>query len=379
MPFYNTKDVGPMVLEIPPAENESSITGSIDDAWQTALEDVGPAGVDKGAGSKYLILPPHYKDKTPDGYIVLRSDTYTGYALLRSNFKTASDDDIAKAVAYGKRVKFYPLSHAANSPATKFVDAIDALFDSTIPYDLRFFQMLDRFVHREPWLERDQVMIDQLKTIGVEKRKPFNPDATTQKILNDAAREAHAWSDNQYESVFATPFNPGTHWALPVMPDLAEGIMSNYADPNAYAVDGRGVAYSWAFFSAKHLGTGQYYLMTPFDKDGNALDGGKTYRLTVPANVPVKLYWSVTAYDRRTHTLIRHTTRSSRGSNSAGIAKNVDGSVDVYFGAEPPDGKESNWIPTKAGNEFEALFRLYGPEKPFFDKAWKLPDIETVH
>src|SRR3954471_23840197 len=57
LPFYNTKDVGPVVLEIPPA-NEGSITGSIDDGWQTALEDVGPAGVDKGAGGKYLILPP---------------------------------------------------------------------------------------------------------------------------------------------------------------------------------------------------------------------------------------------------------------------------------------------------------------------------------
>lgn len=55
-PFYNTKDVGPMVLEIPSASDEGSITGSVDDAWQTAIEDVGPAGVDKGKGGKYLIL-----------------------------------------------------------------------------------------------------------------------------------------------------------------------------------------------------------------------------------------------------------------------------------------------------------------------------------
>ena len=110
MPFYNTKDAGPMVLEIPPASDEESITGSIDDAWQEALEDVGPAGADKGKGGKYLILPPNYKDKTPDGYIVLPSQTDTGFALLRSNLKSGSDADIAKAVAYGKRVKFYPLS-----------------------------------------------------------------------------------------------------------------------------------------------------------------------------------------------------------------------------------------------------------------------------
>ena len=182
--------------------DDASITGSIDDAWQEALEDVGPAGVDKGKGAKYLILPPGYTDKAPDGYIALPSQTYVGFVLLRSNLKSGSDADIAKAVAYGKRVKFYPLSQAANPPETKFVDAIDVVFDSTIPYDLRFFQVLDRVVQREPWLERDKVMIDLLKTIGIEKGKPFNPDATTQKILSDAAREAHAWIDLTYEGNF---------------------------------------------------------------------------------------------------------------------------------------------------------------------------------
>ena len=176
MPFINTKDVGPMVLEIPPAD-EGSITGSVDDCWQTALEDVGPAGVDKGKGGKYLILPPGYKDKTPDGYIVLPSGNYQGYALLRSILKSGSDADVAKAVAYGKRIKLYPLLQAANPPATKFVDAIDVVFDATIPYDLRFFESLDRIVQREPWLERDKAMIDQLKSIGIEKGKLFKPDA----------------------------------------------------------------------------------------------------------------------------------------------------------------------------------------------------------
>ena len=182
MPFFNTKDVGPMVLEIPPADG-GSITGSVDDAWQAALEDVGPAGVDKGKGGKYLILPPDYKDKAPDGYIAMPSDTYSGYALLRSNLASGSEADIAEAVAYGKRVRFYPLAQAADPPATKFVDAIDVVFDSTIPYDLSFFESLDRIVQREPWLERDKAMIDQLKSIGIEKGKSFNPDREPRKSL----------------------------------------------------------------------------------------------------------------------------------------------------------------------------------------------------
>jgi hypothetical protein len=366
-PFFNTKDVGPMVLEIPPAD-EGSITGSIDDAWQAALEDVGPAGVDKGKGGKYLILPPGYKDKVTNGYIALPSETYTGFAVLRSNLKTGSEADIANAVAYGKRVRFYPLAQASNPPPTTFVDAIDVMFDSTIPYDLRFFQSLDRFVQREPWLERDKAMIDQLKSIGIEKGKPFSPDAKTQEVLKEAAREAHVWLDVQNEGVFASSFNEGSHWALPASPDVVEGMQTLFAKPDAYPVDGRGVTYSMAYFSAKHLGQGQFYLMTIVDKTGQPFDGSAAYCLTVPANAPVRLYWSATVYDRATHALIRNMSWSSRSSHTPGIQKNADGSVDIYFGPKTPTGKESNWVPTSAAGKFEVLFRLYGPEKSLFDK-----------
>jgi hypothetical protein len=378
MPLFDTKDVGPMVMEIPPAGPAGSITGSIDDGWQTALEDVGPAGVDKGKGGKYLILPPGYKDKTPKGYIVLQSPTYQSYALLRSNLASGSEADVAKAVAYGKRVKIYPLSQAGNPPATTFVDAIDVVFDSTIPGDIRFFQALDRFVQHEPWIDRDRVMIDMLKSIGIEKGKAFAPDQGTQAVLKDAIGEARAWLDNRYEDVFTTSFNEGQQWVLPVLPGVPEGMMTNFANPNAYPVDGRGVAYSMAFFSAKHLGAGQYYLMTIRDKDRKPLVGNGTYRLHVPANAPVKLYWSATLYDRATHALIRGQPWSSRSSNTPKLQKNADGSVDVFFGPKAPDGRETNWVPTDPNGRFEVLFRLYGPEKPFFDKKWVLPDIERT-
>src|SRR6476660_4210157 len=118
MPFFNTKNAGPMVLEVPPAGDEGSITGNICDFWQCALEDVGPAGVDAGKGGKCLILPPGHKDKVPDGYIPLTSEHFEGYALLRCVLKSGSDADIAAAVTYGKKIQFYPLSQAANPPET---------------------------------------------------------------------------------------------------------------------------------------------------------------------------------------------------------------------------------------------------------------------
>ena len=164
MPFFNTKEVGPMVIEIPPA-NGGSITGSIMDVWQTPLEDVGPAGVDAGKGGKYLIVPPGYNSAVPEGYIALPCQTYQGYALLRSILKSGSAEDFTKAVEYGKRIQFYPLSSAANPPVTTWLDAADVVFDANIPYDVRFFESLARMVESEPWLERDRVMIDSLKTI----------------------------------------------------------------------------------------------------------------------------------------------------------------------------------------------------------------------
>jgi hypothetical protein len=128
MPFFNTKD-GPVVLVVPPAD-EGVFNGSIVNRWQAAIEDIGPGGVDKGTGGKYLILPPGYKDNVPAGYIPMRSDSYLGYALIRSVLKSGSEADVAKAVAYSKRMQLYPLSQA--DPATAYIDAAGVLFDSTI-------------------------------------------------------------------------------------------------------------------------------------------------------------------------------------------------------------------------------------------------------
>jgi len=118
--------------------------------------------------------------------------------------------------------------------------------------------------------------------------------------------------------------------------------------------------------------------MAAKDKEGRALDGASNYRLNVPANAPVKQYWSAVVYDRGTHALIRDVPRTGRSSQSQGLQKNSDGSVDIYFGPKAPSGKDANWVPTSAGGKFEVLFRLYGPQKPLFDKTWVLPDIEKA-
>jgi hypothetical protein len=288
-----------------------------------------------------------------------------------------SDADVAKSAAYAKRIRVYPLSQVSNPPATVFTDVKDVLFDSTIRYDESFFVHLDRIVQDEPWLARDAAMVDQLRSIGIEKGKPFAPNAAMKQTLVESVTQAHAWLAAKYDAGLP-PFFEGTHWTFPAHPDLIKAATENFDNPADYPVDWRGLAYHYAYIGIKRLGAGQFYLINIKDKDGESYDGAKTYRLHVPANVPIEQYWSLTAYDRDTHALIKNVDRASRASNSAEVKKNTDGSVDLYAGPKPPAGQESNWIPTDPARKFEFMFRLYGPKKEFFDKVWMLSDVEKV-
>jgi hypothetical protein len=249
------------------------------------------------------------------------------------------------------------------------------LFDSTIRYDASFFENLNRVVQDEPWIDRDRVMIDVLKTIGIEKGKPFAPDAKTKAILGDAIGEAHALLEARYDAGMPE-FNPGIHWTLPAMPDVVASYSTSYGDPNAYPVDSRGLGYTYAFVGIRKLGAAQFYLISIRDKDGRAYEGSKSYRLRVPANAPARNYWSVTAYDREIHTLLTGVPHASRSSQIADLKKNADGSVDI--GPKAPAGNEANWLPTDPQRKFDLMFRFYGPEKPLFEKTWKLPDVEEI-
>ncbi|HEY0723057.1 MAG TPA: DUF1254 domain-containing protein, partial [Pyrinomonadaceae bacterium] len=374
--FYNTKD-GPIVLDLPPADASGSFNANIVTVWQMPLEDAGRLGIDKGQGVKLLILPPGYNGTPPKGYAVRQSDTFGGYMLFRANLKSHSAADV-DAIAYGKRMKIYPLAQAANPPPTVFTDVKDVDFDSTIRYDASFFTNLDRMVQNEPWLQRDRAIIDQLKTLGIEKGKPFAPNDATKTLLASAAREAHAFLEAKYDAGLPPFFSATSRWTAPAPPDLIKVMQDGYADVNVYPVDERGMVYSYAFIGLKRLGAGQFYLISIRDKDGDPFDGAKTYRLNVPPNVPVDQYWSVTAYDRDTHALIKNMPRASRSSQIPEIQKNADGSIDVYFGPKAPTGKESNWVPTDPARKFELMARFYGPKKEFFDKVWKLSDAEKV-
>jgi hypothetical protein len=363
---------------LPPGDNNGSFNANIVNVWQMPLEDAGLLGADKGQGGKYLILPPGYADKAPDGYIALQSDTFGGYMLFRSNLKSHNSADVARSIDYGKRFKVYPLAQASSPTPTIFTDAKDVTFDSTIRYDASFFEHLDRIVQSEPWLQRDRAMIDPLKSLGIEKGKPFKPDDASKALLTAATREAGAWLEAKYDAGLPPFFSATSRWTVPAPPELVKAAQEAYADPNLYPVDNRGMAYSYAYIGIKRLGVGQFYLISIRDKDGQSFDGGNTYRLTVPANPPVEQYWSVTAYDRQTHALIKNMPRASRSSQIPELQKNADGSVDIYFGPAAPAGKDANWVPTDPARKFELMFRAYAPTKALFEKSWVLSDVEKI-
>jgi hypothetical protein len=176
--------------------------------------------------------------------------------LFRANLKSHSDADVQAAIAYGKRMKVYPLSRAANPPPTVFVDVKDDDFDSTIRYDTSFFENLSRIVQEEPWIDRDRAMIDQLKSLGIEKGKPFNPDAATKALLTAAAREAGAWLEAKYDAGLPPFFSEKSRWSFPALPEVIKSYADGFADMNSYPLDGRGLGYSYAFIGIKRLGAG---------------------------------------------------------------------------------------------------------------------------
>ena len=175
---------GPTVMEIPP-----NLMGPLDDANFRFVVDFGATGPDKGKGGKYLILPPDYEGDVPDGYFVARSPTYRNWALLRGNTDVIGTGDKAFDY-YKKNLKIYPLKSGPRKG--NYIDAGHMPTNTLVPEDWRAFEWLHEIISYEP---QDVFNIEQrgkLASLGIEKGKPFNPDARMKKILDEAAKQAVA-------------------------------------------------------------------------------------------------------------------------------------------------------------------------------------------
>lgn len=376
MAFLDPGRDGPLVLDIPPADEEHVLNGSVCNVWQVPLEDVGKFGLDEGRGGRYLVLPPGHDGPVPDGYLVLRSDTNRVYALLRSVLTAPTQEALEAGLAYCRGIRIYRLDQADDPPETPRRDLHGELVDTRIPYDIRFWEALDRVVQSEPWLPRDRAFAEMLRWIGIRQGQPFSPDTARVALLEDAVRDAHAWIREVYEN--EPPFYEGRHWFFPAGRDFADAQYTNFADGDVYPYTDRGVIYHMAFIGIRRLGIGQFYLVTVHDQHGELLRSDATYRMRVPAGVPVSQYWSVSMYDGDDHTFIRGNQKYSVSSQTPGLVVNDDGSVDVYFGPRVRPGLEPNTVETGNSTTFELMFRFYGVGPEVMSKQWQLEDVERV-
>ncbi|MDB4731339.1 DUF1254 domain-containing protein [bacterium] len=366
----------PLVIEVPPAGEKVSYFGTIVDGWQTPLADVGPPGDDKGKGGKYLFLPPGYEGKVPKGYLVYRPLTYGVHFAFRPVAKNGGTH--ADQAAYAQTLKVYRLSQAARPPKTNFVDAYPKKWNTLPVYDFTFFTDLNSVIQREPVIERDKAMMALLAGIGIEKGKEFKPDAARKKAMLEGLQRAYDWMQDYFINRSTVAWWQNRQWQVWQFAKGQPEAGFPYVTEDRVLIDERGGgAYFWITYLPKVLGGGSFYLTGLRDKDGELMNGKDTYKLNVPADTPAKDFWSVIVYSMKSKGFVEDVDRVGLSSlDISKMKKNSDGSVDVYFAPKAPQGLENNWIPT--GEAFFLLFRLYGPEKPLFEKSWTLSDIEKV-
>ncbi len=371
--YTDLKIDGPTVIETPP-----NVLGIVDDGWMRFITDIGNAGPDKGKGGKYLLLPPGYDGEVPEGYFVFECPTYRNWIMVRGFVEnTGAGDD---AIAYYKEnFKSYPLATGPREDV-QYINVSFKKGDSTHPRDISYFNLIDKIVQYEPASAFTAYELGLLKAIGIEKGKAFAPDERMKKLLAEGVKtgeaiakanayahrdkQARIYSDRKYETIFIG----GNH---------------EFMDGDAMLLDARTLFHYEAIvitpaMAIKMVGIGSQYLCVYRDAGDNFLMGDHNYKMHLPAGIPAKDFWSVTVYHPDTRSLLQNGQPKPSVSTYDKPDFNEDGSIDLYFGPEVPEGKEKNWVKTIPGEGWFAYIRLYGPLESYFDKTWKPDDIVKV-
>jgi hypothetical protein len=373
MAHWTVRDA-PVVVEVPAATQDVGIFGTLMDAWQRPLDDVGALGRDRGQGATYLLVPPGYNGPLLPGALVYEQRTHNGFAVLRPIIADSSPENLAKAAEYVRQMKIYPLGE---KPATQYVDLYGKLLEMTPVLDESIYAEIHEIVNEEPVEEMNLAMMGLLARIGIVKGASFGPGSDLRAIYAKAAPEALEYMIEQYHRKLMPWFYEGKKWSPLVPPGAIETDWS-YEYPSHFDYNARGALYYAIITSVKNYGSATFYLDLAETPDGEWLDGGKNYKLVMPPNVPVRDFWAITTYDLETASYLRDIEPSSIDSTMSDVKRNADGSVDIYFGPRAPSGMESNWLPTDPERRFFLLARFYGPDREIVTGSFELNDIQLL-
>jgi hypothetical protein len=370
--WLDAKD-GPLVIDVPPR-----LLGLINDAWGRYVTDVGNAGPDKGKGGKYLLLPPGYTGDVPDGYFIASSRTFGNFLCARGFL--ASGDPRPAVEGVKQHLRVYPLARAADPLPMTFIDVSGEPFNTIAASDASLFGHVAQVVQDEPLEAVDAETRGLLASVGIRKGMPFAPNARMRRILNEAAAVGNATARTLLFSTRdpAASFYPHSAWETAWIGGYdfsRDGVLDLDARTRLFCV-GWGITPA---MTVQMVGLGSQYAVAFRDAAGRYLDGGETYRLHLPPNIPAKDFWSILVYDPQTRSMLQTDQQfPSVSSQTESLVVNPDGSVDVYFGPETRAGTESNWIQTIPGKGWYVGLRLYGPLESWFDKTWRPGDIELL-
>lgn len=364
--FLDLDEDGPMVIEV----EAGNVYGQFFDLWQV------PLGPITREGGTFVVAPDGFDGTLPEGARLLHSRTTLAALFIRG---LVVNDDVEGAANSLKRIKVYPLSESAAPQPTKVVLASGKVMDTLSPQGMAFWGRLAKLVDKIPADDDGSLLLSFLKPLGIEQGKPFRPDVRQTKILEDAAQ--FAWLMEQaismaprFEDVI---YYPGTHWewVLVLDPSLRSSFWRDLEARTNYYFQ---ATMAVPEMRNKAIGVGSQYVRAARDASGEWLDGSNLYRLRVPTDPPVKLFWSVTVHDYETRSQIQTDTNHAALSSYDELQMNTDGSVDLYFGPTAPERMESNWVKTIPSRGWWVWFRFYSPTEAFFDKSYQLPDFERI-
>jgi len=258
-----------------------------------------------------------------------------------------------------------------------FLNGSGKPIDTIFPDNYEYFESIAALVEKEP---ADAIPASDrflLASIGIEKGKPFAPDANTKQLLAEAARLGAGMARaNTFGSRDpAARVYPDRRWEWAFVGGSASWDAQGYVNVDNRAAWNYAATGNSPAMVERTVGSGSQYLVVTRDASGVFLDGAKNYRLHLPPNVAVKLFWSVVVYDALSRSELQNGQRFPSISQYTGPFPNPDGSVDLYFGPQGPLGKDKNWIRTVSGRGWSPYLRFYSPTEAFFDKTWKPEDI----